>query len=315
MLRTRWPRWSTPYLENILGDYVVKKSAGGVSNTAVYTTDLHGSAPHYKEALDLAVKNRARWIFIGGDITAHDTSDYQRDQISDQIIPQLYKFHEAHPNIEIYIMMGNNDWAVNMDLLEAAADEEILRLLHKKKYKLAGTDKFVAGYCCVDITPFDRKDWDRWDDRNICRLGARLDGYLSAPEWQRVSLDDDRKSGDTIAAGLKKLGRRTKPARTIYVMHAPPANCGLDVTRFGEHVGSQAMRAFIEKRQPYLTLCGHVHESPVVSDKEGNKGRWAEIINGAFVVNPGQHKDKLHAVVFDVNEPRQTIWHSILKKF
>jgi hypothetical protein len=49
--------------------------------------------------------------------------------------------------------------------------------------------------------------------------------------------------------------------RKIFVPHAPPAHTAVDRTWTGLHVGSTAVRDFIERRQPDLVLCGHIHEA------------------------------------------------------
>jgi uncharacterized protein len=60
------------------------------------------------------------------------------------------------------------------------------------------------------------------------------------------------------AAGYKAVeGARWK----IFVPHAPPANTRLDVVRSGRHVGSIAVREFIERHQPDVAICGHIHEA------------------------------------------------------
>ncbi len=68
-----------------------------------------------------------------------------------------------------------------------------------------------------------------------------------------------------------------KPERTIAMIHVPPFDSTLDtcpdldpnlkmITQGGQVVmkaaGSPAVKAFIEKVQPMLTLHGHIHESP-----------------------------------------------------
>jgi Icc-related predicted phosphoesterase len=47
------------------------------------------------------------------------------------------------------------------------------------------------------------------------------------------------------------------------------------------HVGSRAIRAWIERRQPRLALHGHIHESP------DRSGCWAERIGATICINPG----------------------------
>ncbi len=48
----------------------------------------------------------------------------------------------------------------------------------------------------------------------------------------------------------------------VLVSHTPPYGTKLDVIRSGAHVGSKALREYIEKNQPLLCVCGHIHESP-----------------------------------------------------
>lgn len=47
----------------------------------------------------------------------------------------------------------------------------------------------------------------------------------------------------------------------VLVAHTPPFNTQLDRIYSGKHVGSKAVRQFIERREPDIALCGHVHES------------------------------------------------------
>ncbi len=62
----------------------------------------------------------------------------------------------------------------------------------------------------------------------------------------------------------------------ILVSHSPPWNTRLDKTSFGVHAGSISLRKFIEKKQPSLVFCGHIHEA---------KGR--DKIGRTVIINPG----------------------------
>ncbi len=59
-------------------------------------------------------------------------------------------------------------------------------------------------------------------------------------------------------AGWETLSRATQ---TVFVPHSPPVNTALDRIRSGKHVGSSAVREFIEAHAPDLVICGHIHES------------------------------------------------------
>lgn len=75
------------------------------------------------------------------------------------------------------------------------------------------------------------------------------------------------------------LERFAKPQdidHTVLVSHAPPYRTELDRMFVGLHVGSRAVRSFIERIRPDMVVCGHIHEA-----------RGSERISGALVINPG----------------------------
>lgn len=80
-----------------------------------------------------------------------------------------------------------------------------------------------------------------------------------------------------LAAGYEQV---REAARLILVSHAPPVGTRTDMLRNGAHVGSSAVRAFIEEKQPLLCLCGHIHEARAM-DRIGN----------TLVLNPGMIRD------------------------
>jgi uncharacterized protein len=48
----------------------------------------------------------------------------------------------------------------------------------------------------------------------------------------------------------------------ILVTHYPPQGTLVDRTPSGQHVGSRAIRTFIEETQPLACLCGYIHDAP-----------------------------------------------------
>ncbi len=74
-----------------------------------------------------------------------------------------------------------------------------------------------------------------------------------------------------------------KVKNLILISHSPPFKTKVDEFIFGVHVGSKAIREFIEKNQPILNLCGHVHERAGFEDRIGktrviNTGRDGIIV-------------------------------------
>lgn len=82
----------------------------------------------------------------------------------------------------------------------------------------------------------------------------------------------------------EELGRRAESGNAdvaacrvrIFCPHCPPYETACDRLRTGEPVGSPAIRAFVERAQPDLVLCGHIHES-----------RGEDTIGRSRIVNPG----------------------------
>ena len=71
----------------------------------------------------------------------------------------------------------------------------------------------------------------------------------------------------------------------VLVTHEPPADTAIDLSD-GEHIGSRAIRRFIEKHQPLLAVCGHTHQSP-----------GTDHIGRTTLVNPGPFKDARYAYI------------------
>lgn len=66
-----------------------------------------------------------------------------------------------------------------------------------------------------------------------------------------------------------RLGRFAGLKPLILVCHCPPLDTALDRAGFGRHIGSRAVREFIEKEQPAWFACGHVHEAAGVVTQLG----------------------------------------------
>lgn len=67
---------------------------------------------------------------------------------------------------------------------------------------------------------------------------------------------------EEILERAEKGWAEVQEARTrIFIPHAPPHNTRLDRLSSGSHVGSTAVRRFIELHQPEAAICGHIHEA------------------------------------------------------
>jgi hypothetical protein len=161
----------------------------------------------------------------------------------------------------------------------------------------------------VPITPFSIKDYERRDDpAHESGPAARFDFGMAYASWDgalRKIEPSDLASRPSIAEDLDELARQSDPQRTIYVCHTPPVGTPLDQMPRGRHVGSRALRAFIERRQPPLTLHGHIHAAP------DERGQYAIRIGRTWCVNPGHSARRFQAVALDTGDIAGTIEHTV----
>ena len=74
--------------------------------------------------------------------------------------------------------------------------------------------------------------------------------------------------------------------RRLMICHVPPFDTRLDRLLNGRPVGSPAVRAFIETRQPEVAVVGHIHE-----------GRGVDRVGETLVLNAGALRDGGYVVV------------------
>ena len=99
-------------------------------------------------------------------------------------------------------------------------------------------------------------------------MGLSLPGILPTPNEISES-DFERFFAEAIANLLPN-----RPE--ILVCHQPPYNTQNDLAQGKVHVGSKAVRSFIEQRQPWICFTGHIHE-----------GVGIDTIGITKVINPG----------------------------
>lgn len=95
-----------------------------------------------------------------------------------------------------------------------------------------------------------------------------------------------------INAGLKEGYDKIKNTKIkVQITHNPPARTKIDMVYTGAHVGSEAVRKFIEENQPHLAISAHIHEGRGVDDlgktKLINSGRFPEGYVGIASIENG----------------------------
>jgi Icc-related predicted phosphoesterase len=247
-------------------------------STFVYATDLHGN----RDAYDRLFRTEADAVVLGGDLLPHTKGTLESRVEAQRAFARDY-LADLFSSRPCYWIAGNDDWAVAVALLDGKGTP-----VHGRAVPfLDGLS--IAGCAHVPVTPFGMKDHDRFDSEGWAPRSSPNRVLFSTPEGVVQGSIEELRSRGTIAGDLERVAAQSDPARTVYVTHSPPWGTRLDRLYDGTPVGSRAVRAFIERRGPPLTLHGHIHESPGV-----------DRIGETVCVNPGDSLGGLRAVRVDL---------------
>jgi uncharacterized protein len=253
----------------------------------LYVTDLHGWTRAYERIAAIAREEGITTVINGGDMFTHgrDLIASQRQFIQGDLGPYLERLSAA--GISYYGMLGNDDCrAVLPDWQELVRTFPLVHDLTEGWLPLAD-GLTICGCNYIPDPPFRLKDWCVLDTREYRRPPQHPDPVASRGDKLESIGDVEaffqaRPTLEEILAGIP--ARAADWERAILVCHTPPRGTGLVNISADTDVGSAAVRAWIEKYQPFLTLHGHIHESPRVTGIDTVK------IGRTTVHQPGQER-------------------------
>ncbi|PIR88081.1 MAG: hypothetical protein COU10_01115 [Candidatus Harrisonbacteria bacterium CG10_big_fil_rev_8_21_14_0_10_45_28] len=284
------------------------------SFSCILASDLHGNVHHYNTLKNIIVKERASFVFFAGDLLPKDgglwypgntvrTIQTQRMFLENFLIGYLQKLGEY---AFIYAIFGNDDFRSNYDLIRKIGKN--VRFLNNEVTRLPipNQEFYLAGYPKIALTPFLQKDWEQWDETvGVSHKTCKLEGYDSYEGTHHpISFKNNNDGRATITSELVKLAHESDPKKTLYLIHEPPFNTPLDQIAINNpyekngvvHVGSKAIRTFIETQKPFLTMHGHIHET----FHESGSFRW-DCGKSISVTPSHNYKDKmLSYIMFDL---------------
>jgi len=275
--------------------------------TCFFATDLHGYADRYDKLLASIIKHLPAAVFLGGDLlprSALSANQFEHeDFIQDYLAPAFTRTRDAlgmdYP--DIFLILGNDDPRCEEEDFVAAAAEGLWHYIHGQK-RFFG-DFPIYGLAYVPPTPFLLKDWERYDvSRDV------PPGCISPEEGRRsIPADESEIKWATIQKHLASLVGEDPLDRAALLLHTPPYDTSLDRAALDGktyehvpldvHVGSIAVKRFIEERQPLLTLHGHVHEAARLT------GEWKIRIGRTTCINGAHDGPELALVRFDLVSP------------
>lgn len=278
-----------------------------------FVSDLHGRRARYLKLFKAIKEHRPSLVFLGGDLLPSAfSSPESTEHLQFDFIDHLLRsgFDELRRTLgtkypKIYLILGNDDLRSEEAKICETARDGLWEYIHNRQTRFQ--EYAIWGYSYVPPTPFLLKDWERYDvSRHLDPGCVHLDeGWYSLPP---VHSDLKYK---TIGKDLAALAGASNMEKAIFLFHTPPYQTNLDrVPNDGKmidhvpldlHIGSIAVKRFVESRQPYITLHGHAHESARIM------GSWKDRIGRTCMLSAAHDGPELALIRFPLEEPEAAV--------
>jgi Icc-related predicted phosphoesterase len=295
-----------------------------------FSTDIHGSEVCWRKFLNAGKHYKADVVILGGDMTGkalvpviddgggswHATLLDNRETLNGE--EEVQQFEQAVIRRGYYPFRTTPE-----ELAELANDEPRWHALFEDEmlktveHWMAMADERLGGsgirvFVCpgnddqleVDHVVANAKTVELGEGRVIDINGFQLasSGWANRTPWDTYREEDE----DALLERFERMisDVTTDPEHTIFSLHCPPYNTGLDEApqltadmslkdagRATVPVGSTAVRTVIERHQPALALHGHIHEA-----------RGTHRLGKTLCINPGSsyEQGQLLGAVIDI---------------
>jgi len=275
-----------------------------------FVSDIHGNTRSYNKLFDLIKTETPEAVFIGGDILPSgfnviiaEVKNYLKEVIIKGFSELRTEMKANYP--QVFLILGNDDGKYDEKTVISAEKKGIWKYIHNKKTDFL--DKKIFGYSYIPPTPFLIKDWEKYDVSRYTEPGC-----VSPEEGKRtVFVEPNIVKYSTIKKDLEELIDDEDLSNAIILFHSPPYKTNLDRAgldgKFYDSVpldvfvGSIAIRNLIEEKQPYITLHGHIHESPKLT------GSWQDRIDSTYLFSAAHDGKELSVIKFDISEPSSAV--------
>lgn len=274
---------------------------------SIFVSDLHGNEDKFNKLFSFIKQNSFRFVFIGGDVLPSflkninnqgDSNNFIEEVLQRYLIKLKEELNDRYPII--FLITGNDDPAYYNEELIKLEEQHLIYFLENKIYETK--ELTIAGYPFVPPTPFHLKDKEKYD------VSRYVDPGCISPEegYRTTETEPDRIKYGSIKKDLEAFSNLDF-INSVFLFHTPPYKTNLDraaldnkfidFTPLDVNVGSIAVRKFIEKHQPLLTLHGHIHESTSIT------GSWKDKIGRTYCFNAASNNKKLSLIKFDIFNP------------
>jgi Icc-related predicted phosphoesterase len=315
---------------------------GGRRIKILFVTDMHGSELTFRKFLTSLEVWAPDVLICGGDVAGKgllpvldsggstlrlrwmgEEQDLPRDQL-DEVFAKASQLGfypyigdaaalerlrgEDDEGGEVFERLMQERWRDWLERLEARCAQ-----LELPAFVIGGNDDPYS----LDAISFEEREWVQGADGKVLPLVGEWKliscGLANQTPWQCPRDVPE----DVLAAKLEELAEEAGDFTNVIAnIHVPPYNSSLDIAPELDvsvtppraiagstvPVGSKAVAEFLERRQPLLSLHGHIHESP-----------GAVNIGRTKAINPGSEyaEGVLRGVIVTV-EPDRVVGHQFV---
>lgn len=279
---------------------------------SIVVSDLHGNTEKYYKLFDFIEKNKPKYVFLAGDLMPFGGTISADDQPNFDDFLRTFLFTEfekirrknKYKSPDIFVIFGNDDPRYFENTAIDGERAKIWHYIHNRKETINNIDFY--GYSFIPPTPFMLKDWEKYD------VSRFVDPGCSAPHEGTRSLyiPERDKIFSTIKTDLDNLTKNNDLNNSVFLFHSPPHKTNLDRAALDGkmidyvpvdvHIGSIAIKNFIIKKQPKITMHGHVHESTSIT------GKWKEKIGATVSFQAAHNGNELSVIQFDLKNPEHS---------
>jgi len=283
-----------------------------------FVSDIHGSVKCFRKLVNAGKFYGADLLIMGGDLAGKQlvpviarggvsTAHFHGTDFTFETGEEITEFERRVAELGAYTLRTDPEFVAQLSADQELVEQTLQQLILERTEewvalaveRLSGTGIRLL----IGLGNDDFAEMIPYLDQGP--VGYAPDGLLQLDEFSLVSLGwsnitpwrtNRECTEEVLADKLTVVHESADPSRTIFNIHVPPYDCGLDLApRLDDSlqiqlaggqpdmipVGSTAVADSIAAYQPLLSLHGHIHE-----------GRGSTRNGRTLVVNPGSEYDQ-----------------------
>jgi uncharacterized protein len=299
-----------------------------------FVSDIHGSETCFRKLVNAGKFYGADLLVMGGDLSGKElipvveqagswTARFRGTDFTMATLAEVAEFERRVATMGPYTLRTDGGFVAELRRDQELVEQTLRRLILERteKWVALAADR-LAGTGIRLLIGLGNDDFDAMIPYlSLGPVGYAPDGLLDLGDFTLVSLGwsnitpwrtNRECTEEVLAEKLTVVHESADPARTIFNIHVPPYDCGLDLApRLDESlqiqlvggqpdlvpVGSASVAASISAYQPLLSLHGHIHEGRGMTRKgrtvvinPGSEYEQASLLGALIDIKPGKVK-------------------------